>query len=340
MGPHPHAPARSARRRPRADGKTPLSFPVSGPRPIRVCAIVVTFNRQVLLKDCLRALLGQGRPLDTILVVDNASTDGTGAMLQEEFPAATFPTIEVLSLPKNSGGAGGFHAGMKHAYEGGFDWLWLMDDDGTPAPDCLQLLLDQAPDASGKNARVMVPMQQDRAGRKYGVGLWDKFYSDVSGEVSEKGEIVQGDYLFAFVGPLIAREVVNRIGLPRRNFFIWFDDYEYGLRLHRSSSNAVTVVPGAVFHHDIGGQTREVRLLGRRALRNDSPAWKTYYGTRNHLFTVLRTRRNLRETGWFLVREGWLIIGDLLFEADRWKRVGLRLRGLNDGLFGFMGKRV
>jgi rhamnopyranosyl-N-acetylglucosaminyl-diphospho-decaprenol beta-1,3/1,4-galactofuranosyltransferase len=299
----------------------------------RVCAIVVTFNRKTLLAECLRALQAQERAVDQITVVDNASSDGTVEMLQAEFPE-----VEVLSLAKNGGGAGGFYAGMKHAFEAKFDWIWLMDDDGKPAPDCLRKLLEQVPDSDGP--RVMVPMQQDTSGRTYGVGVWNKFYVDASAEVSQGERPVTGDYLFAFVGPLISREVVKRIGLPRRNFFIWFDDYEYGLRLHHAAKECVTVVPEARFHHDIGGKTREVRLLGRKALRNDSPAWKTYYGTRNHLFTVLRTRRSWREFGWFLTREAWLLVGDLMFESDRWKRAFLRLRGLCDGLLGRMGKRI
>jgi rhamnopyranosyl-N-acetylglucosaminyl-diphospho-decaprenol beta-1,3/1,4-galactofuranosyltransferase len=299
----------------------------------RVCAIVVTFNRKELLVECLSALEGQGRSVDEILVVDNASTDGTAELVRQQFP-----DVELLALTKNGGGAGGFYAGMKWAFEKGYDWLWLMDDDGKPAPNCLQELLGYK-DLDGK-AQVLVPMQRDRSGRTYGAGIWNKYYVDVSGPLAQEQKAVTGDYLFAFVGPLISRKVVERIGLPRREFFIWFDDYEYGLRLHRSLPRSVTVVPNAVFHHDIGGKTREVRLLGKKALRNDSPAWKTYYGSRNHLFTVLRTRRSFREFVWFLIRELWLLTGDMLYEADRWKRASMRLRGIRDGLLGRMGKRT
>jgi rhamnopyranosyl-N-acetylglucosaminyl-diphospho-decaprenol beta-1,3/1,4-galactofuranosyltransferase len=301
----------------------------------RVCAVVVTFNRKELLTECLRALEAQLRPVNAIVIVDNASTDGTRDLLSQKFP-----DLEVLALPRNRGGAGGFYEGMKWAFEQGYDWIWLMDDDGRPAENCLhELLSHQGPNAEGK-AQVLTPMQRDRSGRSYGAGVWDKFYVDVSAKVNEGQKAVTGNYLFAFVGPLISREVVKRIGLPRHEFFIWFDDYEYGLRIHRAIPNSVTVVPSAVFHHDIGGKTREVRMFGKKALRNDSPAWKTYYGSRNHLFTVLRTRRSLREVLWFGVRETWLLTGDLMFETDRWRRAWLRLRGIRDGLFGRMGKRI
>lgn len=85
----------------------------------RVCAVIATYNRKELLRECLQSVLSQTRLPDHILVVDNASTDGTQEMLKEESPQ-----VEVLRLPENQGGAGGFHEGMKRAYEEGFDWLW------------------------------------------------------------------------------------------------------------------------------------------------------------------------------------------------------------------------
>lgn len=298
----------------------------------KVCAVVVTFNRKTLLGECLKSLQNQTRAVNTILVVDNASTDGTLQLLQAEFVG-----VEVLSLKTNEGGAGGFHAGMKHAFEQKFDWIWLMDDDGTPAPDCLEHLLEHQTD---EIAEVLAPIQRDSCGRNYGVGIWNRFYVDVTREVMEAKRNLRGAYLFAFVGPLISRQVVAKIGLPRREFFIWFDDYEYGLRLQSRLGARVQIVPEAVFHHDIGGKTREVSLFGKKSLRNESPAWKTYYGTRNNLWTLLRTRRSGREIGWFLVREMWLLISDIVHESDRFRRVGLRLRGACDGFLGRMGKRV
>jgi len=68
-----------------------------------ICAVIVTYNRKELLRECLKAVLAQTRPPEHVLVVDNASTDGTPEMLQEEFPQ-----VEVLCLPENQGSAGGF----------------------------------------------------------------------------------------------------------------------------------------------------------------------------------------------------------------------------------------
>jgi len=101
-----------------------------------VCAVVVTYNRRTLLQECLAGLAGQSRRPDWILVVDNASTDGTGALIR-----ADYAHVELVTLPTNEGSAGGFHEGMRHAHATGAEWMWLMDDDTVPSPDALAELL-------------------------------------------------------------------------------------------------------------------------------------------------------------------------------------------------------
>ncbi len=87
-------------------------------KPISICAVVPTFNRKVLLTACLTALLSQTRPLDEIILIDNASTDGT-----EELVKARFSQVTYVKLPENTGPAGGVGAGMRLAYEKGHDWI-------------------------------------------------------------------------------------------------------------------------------------------------------------------------------------------------------------------------
>ena len=296
----------------------------------RVCAVVVTFRRPQLLRECLHALELQTRPVDHILVIDNASGDGTPDIVRKEFGRA-----ELVELSTNSGGAGGFHEGTKRAFEAGFDWIWLMDDDGRPAPDCLEkLLLPAHPLAA------MVPLQQDSQGKQYGFFRWRGRGVDVTPEVVAGGKAVKGDYAFAFVGPLIAREIVRKIGLPRADFFIWFDDWEYALRVRHRTRADVILVPNALFHHDFGGKAREYSFLGRTTRRSDQPPWKTYYEARNQLWTMTRSRRRPREIAVYARTHFNALAGDLLFAPDRWERARLRLKGVFDGALGLMGKRV
>ncbi len=242
---------------------------------------MITYNRKELLRKCLAALGAQLQGEDRILVVDNASTDGTSALLDAEFPS-----LDRLSLPENVGGSGGFYEGMKWAFDQGFDLLWLMDDDGIPAPDCLAKLRENS-----DSRTVAVPLQQDSGGRMYGISAWRKRVVDVTPDIVGQTEPVAGPFLFSFVGPLVPRAVVEAVGLPIREFFIWFDDYEYSLRIIERADLRVVAVPDALFFHDMGTNARVVRFLGWRSVRSDTSPWKTYYGIRNPLYTILHKRK-------------------------------------------------
>src|SRR4051794_13444369 len=103
---------------------------------VRVVAVVVTYNRKVLLGRCLEALERQTRPPEAVLVVDNASTDRTAELVAAQSDA------RYVRLSRNGGGAEGFHHGVRIALaEEAPDWLWLMDDDCIAAPDALERLL-------------------------------------------------------------------------------------------------------------------------------------------------------------------------------------------------------
>jgi len=125
-----------------------------------VCAVVVTYNRKNLLLECLDAIRKQTRPVGAIYIIDNASTDGTPEVLKDngyisELPVSNLSEpyeiehhinnlvngnpikIFYVRMHRNTGSAGGFYEGVKRGYEGGYDWLWLMDDDGLPEKDCL-----------------------------------------------------------------------------------------------------------------------------------------------------------------------------------------------------------
>src|SRR5258708_30897142 len=103
-----------------------------------VAAVIVTFNRKGLLIECLEAVRGQTRPCERVFIIDNASTDGTPELLADE--GLLDGSIEYVRLPVNTGSAGGFHEGMRRAYEAGYDWLWLLDDGGRTAPHRLEAL--------------------------------------------------------------------------------------------------------------------------------------------------------------------------------------------------------
>ena len=99
---------------------------------MNVVAVVVTYNRRELLKrnlSCLRA----NRPVQSIVVVNNGSTDGTTEWLKEQKDL-------IVIHQENVGGSGGFYRGIQHAFQLGADWIWCMDDDVFPRADCMDRL--------------------------------------------------------------------------------------------------------------------------------------------------------------------------------------------------------
>lgn len=242
----------------------------------RVCAVVVTYNRKELLRECLTALRNQTRKPDHILVVDNASIDGTYEMLRAEFPEA-----EVLRLPENQGGAGGFHEGMKRAYEQGFDWLWLMDDDGLPVPSTLEELLSER-ELEFKGCLVLA---------KEDVGSTAFYYplptgghaKDLSAIEAAYPEGVIREFLNPYNGCLVHRSVVSRIGLPLKELFVWGDETEYYLRALRSSIKVGTLLDARFLHPKDRQRARKLSLFGRTiSLR--------YSGDPSRFFLIVRNQ--------------------------------------------------
>ena len=113
----------------------------------RVTAVVVTWNRKALLLECLDCLRRQTARAD-VLVVDNASTDGTGEAL---LPLIEAGRIAYANTGENLGGAGGFQYGIRRAVEAGYDYVWIMDDDSMPEPTALEALMSAA-EASANTA--------------------------------------------------------------------------------------------------------------------------------------------------------------------------------------------
>src|SRR5260221_1260092 len=103
--------------------------------PMRILAYMHTFNDAAVIEQLLEGLRRQTRPLDAILIVDNASTDGT---LDRTFPE----NVTIVRNPENLGTAGAVKIGCAHALEHGFDWVWIFDADSVPEPDALEKLLD------------------------------------------------------------------------------------------------------------------------------------------------------------------------------------------------------
>lgn len=223
---------------------------------MKVTAVVVTYNRSALLRECLEALMAQSRIVDEIVVVDNHSTDDTAQMLQHDFSA---PSVRVYRLRSNYGGAGGFYFGMRKAFEQGADYVWAMDDDCICAPSALEHLLHGfalEPQASFMASKVIgpdgEPMNVPSVSRRATANGYPFWYRHL-----EEGMVEICDA--TLVSLLFRRGAVERCGLPHYQFFIWGDDYEYTTRLTRSCAPAFFVGKSLVTHKRWGAKALDFR---------------------------------------------------------------------------------
>jgi len=281
--------------------------------PDSVCAVVVTHNRLGLLREALAAILGQTRPPDHVLVVDNASTDGTADAIRAEHPQ-----VEVVRLEVNEGGAGGFHEGFSRATAAGWEWLWVMDDDTIPQPEALARLLEareRAPEPPVLLASRVIwtdgrlhPMNLPKVDARDPERLLD----------ATSGALVPMRWS-TFPSLLVHRSAVERFGPPRKAFFIWSDDLDFTARVLRHERGYV--VPASVALH----KTATAHFPWEGGSR-------FYYAVRNGLWLLrgdVFGRREKVDHALLLVEQ---VVRFLRCERDRRTRWRVMARGLRDGL--------
>lgn len=243
----------------------------------KVAAIIVTYNRKQLLIECIKSLLSQTKKIDQIIVVNNNSTDGTIECLRN-FGYLQDSRISIASMERNVGGSGGFHEGIRIAFERGFDWLWLMDDDSEPACNTLDTMfkfIDQ----------IGIEI------KNFPFGICPKVINYYSGDPEvhqhkhlsnffvERNVIIKSSNLMkidanAFVGPLINRRCIEACGLPNGKYFIWVDDLDYTYRI--SQRGILILDPKSIIYH--------------KDVSPGKPApQRRYFGQRNYAFFITRT---------------------------------------------------
>lgn len=303
----------------------------------RLVAVVVTYNRLDQLQVTVaRLLAATAEGLDRVIVIDNASTDGTAAWLATQDD----PRLVVQRCAVNGGGAGGFEAGMRFAVaEFDPDWILVMDDDARPAPGAVAAF--RAADRSTAAAWAAAVYHPD--GRICDMNrptlnpFWHKgmVWRTLKGVVRGKGR--DGFHLNAvdyagtayravdsgsFVGLFISRKAIETVGYPDGSLFIYGDDVLYSLGL-RQAGGEILFDPAIRFEHDFTTMTD--------ADQRFRPLWKTYYHYRN-LLMVYR----LAAGPWF-----WLVLLMMIVKwslkarfhsGERVRYLMLLGRAIRDGL--------
>ena len=330
-----------------------------------VCAVVVTYNRKELLIECLEGLLKQTRPVDAIYLIDNFSNDGTPELLKKEGYIEELPPekikepwekefiysndeilgifdggieeniaknkykipIHYVRMNANTGGAGGFYEGVKRAYEKGYDWLWLMDDDAEPHEDGLELLEEyfKKEDVVALASTVVKPNNEIDLKHR-GLVDFNNMYPHIQQPLdltkyNEKEVEIQ---TASFVGILIRSKIINEIGFPLKDFFIHNDDIEYCLRLIQKGR--ILLIPDSKIKH------KEASILGNKRVLYKN-LWLRYYDKRNLI--ILANKYSTNKLKFYIkllngtIRES---VGILLYDDNKLKRISFIMQRTIDGI--------
>jgi rhamnopyranosyl-N-acetylglucosaminyl-diphospho-decaprenol beta-1,3/1,4-galactofuranosyltransferase len=259
----------------------------------RIMAIVLTHNAPDSLSRCLQAIASQTLPPDSALVVDNASNPPVSF---DDRTVARMPTSLVRS-EVNTGPAGGYAQALAEFLNSDFQHAWVLDDDMVPDPYCLERLWAVA--QRDPDSAFVFPISRQPDGE---CSLWP-----------------------SWCGFIVARQIIEAVGLPMAELFWWSEDTEYLQWRIPQAGYVMQVVSDALVDHDAIRQGVGV------------PLWKYYYESRNMIYVHLRVKRRM---GRYPLNMSKLLARAVLREnGGRLRRLAVMARGVSDGARGKLGLR-
>jgi len=242
----------------------------------RVAIVIVNWNKKDETLNLLKSLEGIDYENHEVIVVDNASNDGSVEGIEGQFP-----DIKLIVNPENIGGTGGFNTGIRYALgKGDFKYVWLLDNDARVENDTLNRLIkameeDETIGIAG--SRIVDTERRDITVEAGAFIRWDTI--DVKPLFRNKenlkigAEIEDVDYV-AICSALVRVSSLNKVGLLDERFFFFWDDMDWGLRFKKNRFRVVAVLNSVAYHP---------AFTEKRDLHID-----LYYGSRNALLTYAK----------------------------------------------------
>lgn len=244
----------------------------------KIAAIVVTYNRKELLSECLAAVCAQEYKPVVAYVIDNASTDGTDEWIKNNGYNGEKESIafRYVRLPENIGGSGGFYTGLKMAHESEemFDAFWLMDDDGVADKEQLKNLVAHLDQYDYLSPLVIAKEEPTRCA----------FYNMTVEEFKQKA--INGlvpNEACPFNGVIYSRQLVDKVGYPIRDMFIWGDENNYHCRCIKASYPPVAVIDALHVHPRDRQVWKKLMLCDEVVPEQD---WKLFLYVRNSVYNI------------------------------------------------------
>ena len=307
---------------------------------MRILVQVQTWNDAADIGNALETISRQTAAVKDILVVDNASTDGTSELA---FPDG----VTVIRRNVNLGSSGAVATGLEYARAHGYQWMWVLDADSLPRPDALALLIDVVSDIGARDASRPIGIVSCSHSLR-------KRQKVVRGGLLTPGGMRQpplppdSDYIpcnsVIWSGALINVAVVEKVGLPRagtrgcwEDFSLDYGDHEFSYRIDRAGYDII-VHRNSIMDHRFGRPVHR-RLLGRDIYTTNHSAFRRYVYFRNLLFFWLRIypRKNWPVLAAWLVYHFSVIIAEIvLLEHGRRAKLKACILGIRDGLGGHL----
>lgn len=303
-----------------------------------VATIIVTYNRKEYLTKCIGGILQQTKKVDSLFIIDNASSDGTFEYLKTKGIIQKYSKYDkniykfkininnnsipvyYLKLNENIGSAGGFYEGLKFAFKYNFDWYWIMDDDVMPIPYTLEELLKYK-----EISKCIHPIHIYADG--------SEFIEHIKARKrkSENKKYFSVDAC-TFEGALIHKDIIKYAGFPDKDFFIVHDDKEFGLRVRKFTE--------IIYVED----AHLVKLIKIKLIKigykysEIFPYWKIYYQIRNLFIIKQKHPDDSFSYLWmfYFIVKRFVVL--LLFGPYRLKSIKNMIYGIFDGLTGKIGK--
>lgn len=279
----------------------------------------MTFNRKLLLAEAVQSILHQTLLPQKIVIIDNHSTDGTFEYIKKRFMINN-NCIDYIRLDENVGGSAGFYKGIQEALNYNAEWIGISDDDAIYQPDFFEKIfqvVNQNAEIKAFTGSVYLPNGKIQTSHRRRV-----IDSDTLKQKEVDKEEYQANFLldvFTFVGVVLSTKLIKKIGLPEKDYFIWYDDSEYSLRA-RKYTDILNVSDAKIVH--------KVSVVN-----NHEPSWKEYYGQRNRIITEKKYTTNMLKLNIY----NWkLLIRKFISIGLKKKYKGYRLYFFKSNLFGFL----
>lgn len=302
----------------------------------KVATVTVTYNRKELLKKNIKAITEQNYEIDCIIIVDNNSTDGTKEEIESEFKNNS--KIKYIFLDENIGGAGGFYTGCKYAYENGYDWVILMDDDGRPQnSSTINNLFEEAKEKKLEaTQKVLLNSLVICNDEKLSFGLFDSKDTIEKIKKSAEGNVIL-NRINPFNGTMVSRGLIQEIGFPNKDFFIKGDEYDYQCRAMKANAYIATVVNSEYYHPKLKeDNAKTIKILNKSfGFFIESP-WKEYYRSRNYTYIYIKSYGKKVARKKYIKR----IIGAFVCKCNKLGTIKMITKGYNDGKKGRLGATI